>query len=203
MSLRDIYEPTFDEDVSAGEQSGPVCPECGGIVHTNSIETACEDCGLVVEDRPIDHGPEWRAFDDDERDRRERTGPPLTPTRHDRGLSGEIGFDRTDANGTTLSGRKQSQLARLRREHRRGRWGRKGRTEPRPWSFGGPTDRRRTGPATEPSQSGLSSVPYRCGRGAHRWPVDRGDGRRERVCGLSVCQTASNCWGGWSDVSGL
>jgi len=125
MSLRDVYEPTFDEDVPAGEQSGPVCPECGGIVHTNSIETACEDCGLVVEDRPIDHGQEWRAFDDDERGRRERTGPPLTPTRHDQGLSSEIGFDRTDANGTTLSGRKQSQLARLRREHRRGRWGSK------------------------------------------------------------------------------
>ncbi|MFC6943107.1 transcription initiation factor IIB family protein [Salinirubellus sp. GCM10025818] len=122
MSLRDIYERTFDEDVHNGEQSGPACPECGGIVHTNSIETACEDCGLVVEDRPIDHGPEWRAFDDDERDRRKRTGPPLTPTRHDRGLSGEIGFDRTDANGTTLSGQKRHQLARLRREHRRGRW---------------------------------------------------------------------------------
>jgi transcription initiation factor TFIIB len=122
MSLRDIYERTFDEDVHNGEQSGPVCPECGGIVHTNSIETACEDCGLVVEDRPIDQGPEWRAFDDNERDRRERTGPPLTPTRHDRGLSGEIGFDRTDANGTMLSGQKRHQLARLRREHRRGRW---------------------------------------------------------------------------------
>jgi transcription initiation factor TFIIB len=122
MSLRDIYERTFDEDIYNGEQSGPACPECGGIVHTNSIETACEDCGLVVEDRPIDHGPEWRAFDDDERDRRERTGPPLTPTRHDRGLSGEIGFDRTDANGTTLSGQKRHQIARLRREHRRGRW---------------------------------------------------------------------------------
>jgi transcription initiation factor TFIIB len=90
MSLRDIYERTFDEDIYNGEQSGPACPECGGIVHTNSIKTACEDCGLVVEDRPIDQGPEWRAFDDDERDRRERTGPPLTPTRPDRGLSGAL-----------------------------------------------------------------------------------------------------------------
>ena len=122
MSQRDIYERTFDEDVSTGEQSGSACPECGGIVHTNTVETACEDCGLVFEDRPIDYGPEWRAFDDEERERRERTGPPLTPTRHDRGLSSEIGFDRTDANGTMLSGRKHRQLGRLRREHRRGRW---------------------------------------------------------------------------------
>ena len=122
MSLREIYERTFDEDVPAAEQSNSGCPECGGLVHTNSIETACEDCGLILEDRPIDHGPEWHAFNEAERTERERTGPALTPTRHDRGLSSEIGFDRTDANGTTLSGRKRSQIGRLRREHRRGRW---------------------------------------------------------------------------------
>jgi transcription initiation factor TFIIB len=125
MSLRDVYDRTFDEDVPGAERSSSGCPECGGLVHTNSIETVCDDCGLVLEDRPIDHGPEWCAFDDTERIERARTGPALTPTRHDRGLSSEIGFDRIDANGTTLSGRKRSQLARLRREHRRGRWGSK------------------------------------------------------------------------------
>jgi transcription initiation factor TFIIB len=121
MPERAIYERTFDEDVPTTERSSDGCPECGGLVHTNSIETVCDDCGLVLEDRPIDHGPEWRSFDDDRNDP-ERTGPPLTPTRHDRGLSSEIGYDRTDANGNALSGRKRSQLARLRREHRRGRW---------------------------------------------------------------------------------
>jgi hypothetical protein len=118
MSLRNVYERTFDEDVPAAERSNSGCPECGGLVHTNSIETVCDDCGLVLEDRPIDHGPEWCAFDDTERIERTRTGPALTPTRHNRGLSSEIGFDQTDANGTTLSGRKRSQIGRL----RRGRW---------------------------------------------------------------------------------
>ena len=122
MSLRNVYERTFDEDVPVAERASDSCPECGGLVHTNSIETVCDDCGLVLEDRPIDHGPEWCAFDETERIQRTRTGPVLTPTRHDRGLSSEIGFDRTDANGTTLSGRKRSQIGRLRREHRRGRW---------------------------------------------------------------------------------
>ena len=122
MSLRHAYARTFDEDVATADQSSSGCPECGGIVHTNSIETVCDDCGLVLEDRPIDHGPEWCAFDNTERIERTRTGPALTPTRHDRGLSSEIGFDQTDANGTTLSGRKRSQIGRLRREHRRGRW---------------------------------------------------------------------------------
>lgn len=122
MLLRDIYERTFDEDVSTAERASNGCPECGGLVHTNSTETVCDDCGLVLEDHPIDHGPEWCAFDEAERTERRRTGPALTPTRHDWGLSSEIGFDRTDANSTTLSGRKRSQLTRLRREHRRGRW---------------------------------------------------------------------------------
>lgn len=120
MPARDIYERAFDED-DHDHPGSQGCPECGGTVHTSTIETACEACGLVLSEHPIDHGPEWRSFDD-ERPGRERTGPPLTPTRHDRGLSSEIGFDRTDANGTALSGRKRRQLGRLRREHRRGRW---------------------------------------------------------------------------------
>jgi hypothetical protein len=130
MSLRTVYERTFDEDVPATERSSSGCPECGGIVHTNSIETVCDDCGLVLEDRPIDHGPEWCAFDDTERIERTRTGPALPPTRPDRGLSSEIGFDRTDANGTTLSSRKRSQIGRLRREHRRRRWSSKAEQNP-------------------------------------------------------------------------
>jgi transcription initiation factor TFIIB len=44
--------------------------------------------------------------------------------RHDRGLSTEIGF-RTDATGTKLPSKKRRQLNRLRREHRRGKFGSK------------------------------------------------------------------------------
>lgn len=121
MPARDIYERTFDEDGTDSANSSD-CPDCSGPVHTTGIETICGDCGLIIEDHPIDRGPEWRAFDEEERRERERTGAPLTPTRHDRGLSSEIGFDRTDANGTALTGRKRRQISRLRREHRRGRW---------------------------------------------------------------------------------
>jgi hypothetical protein len=121
MAPRDIYERTFDEDIATENGSTAGCPECGGTVHTNTSETACTDCGLVIEERPIDHGPEWRSFED-QPDDPERTGPPLTPTRHDRGLSSEIGYDSTDANGTVIPGRKRRQLGRLRREQTRGRW---------------------------------------------------------------------------------
>jgi transcription initiation factor TFIIB len=121
MALSDIYERTFDEDTATGNESAAGCPECGGTVHTNTIETTCDDCGLVIEEHPIDHGPEWRSFEDQPGDP-ELTGPPLTPTRHDRGLSSEIGYDSTDANGTVIPARKRRQLGRLRREQTRGRW---------------------------------------------------------------------------------
>jgi len=118
MATSDIYEQRFDEDVPGETTSS--CPECGGRVRTNAVETTCEDCGLVLDETPIDHGPEWRSFEDDGTDP-ERTGAPITPTRHDRGLSTEIGR-KTDAKGNALTGKKRRQLGRLRREHNRGRW---------------------------------------------------------------------------------
>ena len=89
------------------------CPECAGGLQTAGDETVCRDCGLVVEEDRIDHGPEWRAFDDEETDPR-RTGAPLTRARHDRGLSTEIGYTRE-------TGRNRRLWARLRRQHTRAR----------------------------------------------------------------------------------
>ena len=117
MATRDIYETDFDEDVQT-ESNANQCPECDGRVTTNTVETVCEDCGLVIDEQRIDHGPEWRAYDDEEC---ERTGAPLTAARHDRGLSTEIGRG-TDAKGNELSGKKRQRLARMRREQTRGRF---------------------------------------------------------------------------------
>lgn len=98
MASRDIYETGFDEDVQADTNANQ-CPECGT---TDAVETVCEDCGLVLESQPIDHGPEWWDFEDDET-ASVRTGAPLTPTCHGRGLSTEI-VRKTDGNGNELSG---------------------------------------------------------------------------------------------------
>jgi transcription initiation factor TFIIB len=117
MATRDIYETGFDEDVLT-DSSANQCPECDGHVTTNVKETVCKDCGLVIEKQRLDHGPEWRAYNEDER---ERTGAPLTAARHDRGLSTGIGRG-TDAKGNELSGKKRRRLARMRREQTRGRW---------------------------------------------------------------------------------
>ena len=117
MSIRNIYESGFDEDVRTDSNANQ-CPECDGRVTTNAVETICEDCGLVIGEQRIDHGPEWRTHDQDQR---KRTGAPLTAARHDRGLSTEIGRGK-DANGNELSGQKRQRLSRMRREQNRGRF---------------------------------------------------------------------------------
>jgi transcription initiation factor TFIIB len=55
------------------------CPECNGNLRFDraSGEVVCGDCGLVTE-RLEDEGPEWRSFTEEERMRRERTGPAFT-----------------------------------------------------------------------------------------------------------------------------
>ena len=90
------------------------CPECDGRLTADADETICANCGLVVSEHRIDHGPEWRSFADDDTNP-ERTGAPLTRSRHDRGLSTEIGHS------TRLKGRKRRQMSRLRRQHNRAR----------------------------------------------------------------------------------
>ena len=69
-----------------------ICPECGGRLVSDAEhgETVCNECGLVVDENEIDHGPEWRAFDASERnEKKSRTGAPTTKMMHDKGLSSQ------------------------------------------------------------------------------------------------------------------
>ncbi|MFC7155069.1 transcription initiation factor IIB family protein [Halomarina halobia] len=93
-----------------------VCPECGGRLETDTEhgETVCAECGLVVEEDSIDRGPEWRAFDSAERDRKSRVGAPTTNMMHDKGLSTNIGWQDRDAYGNSLSSRQRAKMQRLR-----------------------------------------------------------------------------------------
>lgn len=49
-------------------------------------ELYCADCGLVVEEKLVDLGPEWRAFDEEQAAHRIRTGPPMSYRIHNKGL---------------------------------------------------------------------------------------------------------------------
>ncbi|WP_435079043.1 transcription initiation factor IIB [Halococcus sp. AFM35] len=103
------------------EQTPTVCPECDGrLEHDHEHgETACVECGVVVEENEIDHGPEWRAHTADEREQRSRVGSPTTKLLHDEGVSTEIGWRNEDASGNSLSSRQREKMNRLRTWHTR------------------------------------------------------------------------------------
>ena len=71
------------------------CPECGGVNmswNKDKGEVSCRDCGLVLEDKMVDFGQEWREFGSDGGDeKRRRGGAPLTYTQYDQGLGTEVG----------------------------------------------------------------------------------------------------------------
>ena len=104
------------EQERTDERTAPNCPECSGSLVTDEEhgETVCADCGLVVEEDEIDHGPEWRAFDSSERDSKSRVGAPTTQMMHDKGLSTNIGWQDKDAYGRALSSRQREKMQRLR-----------------------------------------------------------------------------------------
>ena len=73
---------------------GRKCPECKSsnfLEDPTRGELVCSKCGLVMEEEMIDTGQEWRAFDTEQMSRRARAGAPLTFTKHDKGLTTEIG----------------------------------------------------------------------------------------------------------------
>jgi len=98
------------------EERPESCPDCGGALVSNESlgEVHCGDCGVVIEEGRVDRGPEWRAYDSTERDRKARVGSPANELLHDRGMSTKIGWGNEDAYGNTLSARKRQKLSRLR-----------------------------------------------------------------------------------------
>jgi transcription initiation factor TFIIB len=98
------------------------CPECGSTRLMRDYECAeivCMDCGFVVAAKIADRGPEWRAFDDEQRSKRTRVGAPLTYTIHDKGLSTTIDWHDRDIYGKSLSPGQKAQVYRLRKWQRR------------------------------------------------------------------------------------
>ncbi|MDH5753796.1 MAG: transcription initiation factor IIB [Candidatus Bathyarchaeota archaeon] len=98
------------------------CPECGSTRLMRDYECAeivCMDCGFVIAAKIADRGPEWRAFDDEQRAKRTRVGAPLTYTIHDKGLSTMIDWHDRDIYGKSLSPGQKAQVYRLRKWQRR------------------------------------------------------------------------------------
>jgi transcription initiation factor TFIIB len=98
------------------------CPECGSnhlSKDYSRAELVCRNCGFVLDENMIDQGPEWRAFDSEQREKRARTGAPMTYTIHDKGLSTMIGWKNRDSYGKSIPTRNRAQIYRLRKWARR------------------------------------------------------------------------------------
>jgi transcription initiation factor TFIIB len=112
-------ERNTETEESAQETEGErLCPECESaslIKSGDQSELVCADCGLILEEDAIDHGPEWRAFNHAERQSKSRVGAPTTQTMHDKGLTTQIGWQNKDAYGRSLSSEKRSRMNRLRK----------------------------------------------------------------------------------------
>lgn len=96
------------------------CPSCGSsefIKDSIHGELICKRCGMVLEENIVDTTAEWRAFDSDQQSKRARTGAPLTFTKHDKGMSTEIGKGLSEL--SKVSNKKRAQYYRLRKWNKR------------------------------------------------------------------------------------
>ncbi|MCD6470352.1 transcription initiation factor IIB [Candidatus Bathyarchaeota archaeon] len=98
------------------------CPECGSTKLMRDYEAAevvCMECGYVIDMKIADQGPEWRAFDNEQRNKRSRVGAPVTFTIHDKGLSTIIDWHDKDIFGKKFNAGQKAQMYRLRKWQRR------------------------------------------------------------------------------------
>jgi len=107
-----------DEKTTVSIQTIEKCPECGSthlIRNYERGEMVCADCGLVITEKIVDSGPEWRAFTPEERQKRSRVGSPTTLTIHDKGLSTVIDWRDKDAMGKKLEPKRRIEVIRWRK----------------------------------------------------------------------------------------
>ncbi|KXA91305.1 transcription initiation factor IIB [candidate division MSBL1 archaeon SCGC-AAA259A05] len=100
------------------------CPRCGSrniVRDYQKSSFVCGDCGRIIKEGIKDLGPEWRAFNQEQREDRSRGGAPMTYTIHDKGLSTKIDWRNRDGKGKSLSPQRRTQMYRLRKWQRRAR----------------------------------------------------------------------------------
>ncbi len=98
------------------------CPECSNkklIRDYEKGEIICANCGLIISENLVDFGPEWRAFDAEQKEKRARGGAPVKFMRPNKGLVTEIDQYNRDIRGVKISPKKQAQLYRMRKWHKR------------------------------------------------------------------------------------
>ncbi|MGC8571828.1 MAG: transcription initiation factor IIB [Candidatus Micrarchaeia archaeon] len=113
------YQPHYEEKIDTKVR---VCPSCGStniIYDSERGELVCNSCGLIIEENMTDTGPEWRAFDTDQKNAKARTGAPMKYAKSNKGLVTEIDLYNKDIRGVKIPSKRQAQLYRMRKWHKR------------------------------------------------------------------------------------
>jgi len=119
---RSKHRPHYLRVEEESDESIKTCPECNSpnlIRDYERGEIICRNCALVITDALTDYGPEWRAFDSEQKDKRARTGGPTKLMRPNKGLVTEIDQYNKDIRGAKIDTRMQAQLHRMRKWHKR------------------------------------------------------------------------------------
>ncbi|MCW4033325.1 MAG: transcription initiation factor IIB [Candidatus Bathyarchaeota archaeon] len=98
------------------------CPECSSLNFIRDYDIAeivCMNCGYVIDENIADTRPEWRAFDNEQRAKRNRVGAPITYTIHDKGLSTTTDWKDRGSIGGKLTSTQRMEHHALRQSQRR------------------------------------------------------------------------------------
>lgn len=102
---RSLKKRPEKEDINQTPRN--ICPECNSTdldYNHSRAEVTCKHCGLVIDENIIDFGPEWRAFNHEQRDSRTRTGAPLKNGIHDFGLGTDIDWKNNKISPKNVAG---------------------------------------------------------------------------------------------------
>ncbi len=84
--------------------------DCQEFARSDGQELVCSKCGLVLEERILDRRPNWGK--QSEQATKRQNGAPITVTRHDKGLSTQMGYQSEGARST----KRRRALSRMRRQ---------------------------------------------------------------------------------------
>ncbi len=113
----------MDSDLKEVREDCKLCGSDQRIVDYRRGEVVCKQCGLILDDTLFDFGPEWRAFDEEQMNKRARAGGPLKYAKQNIGLTTEIDRYDRDIKGSAVPSERKAQLYRLRKWQRRSRMG--------------------------------------------------------------------------------
>ncbi|OYT53388.1 MAG: transcription initiation factor IIB [Candidatus Altiarchaeales archaeon ex4484_2] len=112
---------TATKTVNKQESRKMECDHPKKIKDYSRGEVYCAKCGLILENTVFDFGPEWRAFDTEDSNKRSRTGSLLRDWKLSKGLTTEIDRYDRDIKGRVVPVERKAGLYRMRKWQKRSR----------------------------------------------------------------------------------